>query len=564
MNNNASAVSLRKRKNSDVSEDISPTPSKAIKLENSDNVEERTDNNHAEATVTPSVKSERSAADVEEFDVQSHISELYRFIISERALGRAPMKIQRLINMDSASRNFYASSIRDWIDQDHGDFLERYSHKPDSRINFKATRKYLADIGRLSRMSRGASLAFELALYLCEHSYLAPDNGKIPRTSRAVCGPCDSLVHKLCLRMKDEYPNFEPEEHLSRVNDQRKHFEADDDDLIPHLLRTRDLLVSWVEGPSAAQAIYDSTKELILTDYNHIVEKLQSAVARNHSSSSRSSNVPGHLVPSVEKSLPQVKRLLSMAGAKGLAFDLLLFAGRHSYVERKKDLLGRKVTENFDQAADNLLVQISNAIREEDPTFRPVDAMEMLIEEIEATGHNGYFPESYKLFSSWMPEVGKSHARKDYDELHAKIKQAHAAVERRLEIFVKDGSRPTVDLLGRKMVGFVDDVNKLSTKLGGLLPAIEIAIFLGECSYTKMEALGPLYGWDNNSSFRCKRDFDSLGDDCLKELLQRVSAAHYSLDKDYYGRLKESVDYLRGYGITTYFPLSFELLRQLS
>lgn len=88
---NASANSFRKRKNSDVSEDISPTPSKAIKLENSDDVEERADNNHAEATVTPSVKSEQSTADVEEFDVQSHISDLYRFIISERSLGRKCM-----------------------------------------------------------------------------------------------------------------------------------------------------------------------------------------------------------------------------------------------------------------------------------------------------------------------------------------------------------------------------------------------------------------------------------------------------------------------------------------
>ncbi|KAF7946552.1 hypothetical protein EAE96_009549 [Botrytis aclada] len=562
--NNAAANSLRKRKNSEVSEDISPTSSKAIKLEDADYVEGRANDNQAEATVTPLAKSERSTAEVEEFCVQSHISELYRFIISERALGRAPMNIQRLINIDSASRNFYASSIRDWIDQEHNDFLERYSLKPDSRTNFKGTRKYLADIGRLSRMSRGLSLAFELALYLCENSYLAPDNGKISRTSRVTCGPCDSLLHKLCLRMRNEYPSFDPEVHLSRINDQRKHFEADEDGLVPHLLRTGDLLLSWVEGPSAAQAIYDSTKELILTNYNHIVEKLQSAVARNHGSSARISNVPGHLVPSVEKSLPQVKRLLSMAGGKGLAFDLLLFAGRHSYVECKKDPLGRKVTESFDQAADNLLVQISNAIREEDPTFRPVDAMEMLIEEIETTGHIEYFPQSYKLFSSWMPEVGQSHARKDYDDLHAKIENAHAAVERRLEIFVKDGSRPTVDLLGRKMLAFIDDINRLSMKLGGLLPAIEIALFLGECSYTRMEGLGPLYGWESRSSFRCKRDFDPLGDDCLKELLQRVKDAKLSLDKDYYGRLKESVDYLRPFGITTYFPLSFELLRQLS
>lgn len=89
--NNASASSLGKRKISEVSEDILPTSSKAIKIEISDDIEERVDIDRAEATMTPSVKSEQSTVEIEEFDVQSHISELYRFIISERALGRKYM-----------------------------------------------------------------------------------------------------------------------------------------------------------------------------------------------------------------------------------------------------------------------------------------------------------------------------------------------------------------------------------------------------------------------------------------------------------------------------------------
>ncbi|KAJ8060077.1 hypothetical protein OCU04_011687 [Sclerotinia nivalis] len=68
----------------------------------------------------------------------------------------------------------------------------------------------------------------------------------------------------------------------------------------------------------------------------------------------------------------------------------------------------------------------------------------MLHEEIETIGHFGYFPQSYELFSSWMPEV-ISNVKQKYDDLHAKIKNAHAAVERRLKVFVRHGSGPTKD-----------------------------------------------------------------------------------------------------------------------
>lgn len=162
-----------------------------------------------------------------------------------------------------------------------------------------------------------------------------------------------------------------------------------------------------------------------------------------------------------------------------------------------------------------------------------------------------------------MPEVEKAHIKQDYDDLRAKISNGHAAVERRLEIFVKDGSRPTSDLLGRKMCGYINDIRKLSNKLGGVLPAIEMTLFLGECSYTKMEGLGPLYGWEDKGTSNCKREFDPLGDVCLYALIRRVELGDLSLDEGIYDRMKSSIEYLKSYGIDTYFKSSYGLICQL-
>ncbi|QSZ31572.1 hypothetical protein DSL72_001139 [Monilinia vaccinii-corymbosi] len=556
------ASSLHKRKSAEVSDDDLKTASgKVIKLERFD-VEGINYTPFGEPATTRSANFESSIPASEKSDLHSHIADLYKFIIGERLLSAAPIKIQKLINMDPASRDFYQTSIRAWIDKEKAELCKAYELEPSITTNFSGTKKYLTDIERLSHMSQGLPIAFDLALYLCESSYVETKDGKIKITGRYNIGPSDHLVRTLCLRMKNEDANFRPAVHLSRINGQRKFFAEDSSGLVQHLLRARDLLVSWVEGPSAAHKIHDDTKRRILYDYGRIVLKLQSAIRSSHFGPAGNANIPGHLVSSVEKSIPQVKRLLYMAGGKKLAFDLLLFAGRHSYIECNRNPLGRKITEGFDKVADSLLLQISKAIREEDPSFRPVDAMEMLHEEIETTRYFGYFPQSYELFSSWMPEVGKAHVQQDYDDLRTKIINAHAAVERRLEVFVKDGSRPTIDLLGRRMCGFIDDINKLSKKLGGLLPAIEIVLFLGECSYTKMEGLGPLYGWEKGT-FNCKREFDPLGDDCLEALLQQVQNANLLLNKGSYDRMQKSIEYLKPYGITTYFSLSYGLLGEL-
>ncbi|KAI9643029.1 hypothetical protein NHQ30_008764 [Ciborinia camelliae] len=499
-------------------------------------------------------ENEASESDSQDCDriqeLESHISDLYEFIINERILHRAPIKIQELINLDFASRDFYEKSIRAGIDEESNAF-----HNSNRSSNFSKLTEFIKDVEQLSHMSQGLPLAFGLAFYLCGSTFR--EDSKIVNASRYECFPFDCLAYNLCLRMKDENPYFDPKVYLTRVDEQRQWVRPDSDGLVPHLLQCSDLLRSLVEGPSYIQLSYNNMLNNIRKAYEDGVNFL-------------STNPPGNaasvLSSHMLKQIPHLQRLTYMAGGKKMAFDLVLFMGRHSHLNDPANSRGHQVTEEFNKAADSMLLKISKAIREEDPTFRPVNAMEILLEEIETietTEYGGCFPQSYKLFLSWMPEVEKAHVQHDYDDLRTKISNAHATIKRRLEVFVKDETRPTTDLLGKKMSGFIVDIDRLSKKMGGLIPAINLTIFLGECSYTNMEGLGPLYGWESKDKFHCKREFDPVGDDCLRALLERVRDEDISMDEVNYDRMERSIEYLKSYGITTYFPSSYNLLSQL-
>lgn len=94
---------------------------------------------------------------------------------------------------------------------------------------------------------------------------------------RSVVESHDCLVHKLCLRMENEDSNFRPAVHLLRINDQRKFFAKKDKDIVPHLMHSRDLLISWINGPSAVGKFRDNMKKIILTEYHGIAGKLRSS-----------------------------------------------------------------------------------------------------------------------------------------------------------------------------------------------------------------------------------------------------------------------------------------------
>lgn len=464
---------------------------------------------------------------------------------ADKQLG-APIEIREQINMDSASRDFYEKLIRTNIDDERKVFF-----KSNERTNFLQTKKFIKDIEQLSHMSQGLPLAVVLAFHLCESTFkkISLDNGD----AGDACILFDHLAYNLCRRMKTENQDFDPQFYLKHVEGNRNWWLGNNSERpVLYMLHCRDFLESWVRGSSSVQKFYEDILNNLRRYYQNMVDRLDTQLHDYHASL-----LISHIL---KVTIPNVERLSYMVGGQKLALDLLLFAGRHSYLNYTGIPCGRQVSKKFDKAADSLLLRILKDIREGNPNFRPVDAMEEILDEIETTDYSEYFSQSLKLLSSWMPDVEKAHARQYSEGLRARISHAHAAANRRLVTCLKDGTFPTTDILGKMMCGFIDEVAQLSEKLGGLLPAIEMVVVLGESSYTKKEGLGPLYGWDINAKFQCKREFDRRGDALLRTLLDKAKAEHRQVDERIGERIKTSIEYLKPYGITTYFPSSYDFI----
>ena len=93
--------------------------------------------------------------------------------------------------------------------------------------------------------------------------------------------------------------------------------------------------------------------------------------------------------------------------------------------------------------------------------------------------------------ASWVPTTAKAYAKEAHNEIKANIDKTHAAVEKRYANFNYDSKRPTADWLSRDMKAFLPAIEDLSNKPEGVMSAIDLLIYLGEKSYTKMEI------WEN-------------------------------------------------------------------
>ena len=74
------------------------------------------------------------------------------------------------------------------------------------------------------------------------------------------------------------------------------------------------------------------------------------------------------------------------------------------------------------------LLELAVGAREQDPTFKPVKAVEALRCEIAflAEYHiDSYFPKAFKLLSSWMPDIAQTYALEFFNNIKIKIDQAH-------------------------------------------------------------------------------------------------------------------------------------------
>jgi hypothetical protein len=197
-----------------------------------------------------------------------------------------------------------------------------------------------------------------------------------------------------------------------------------------------DLLLCWEAGPEKIQEFDKDLKTEISAVYTKA-----SAERR------QSGHVSGIISSSMVHFIPQIRRLGNMSSTGlHLAFELVMFLGRHSYDEtpsftnRPSDLL-----------ADALLVELITDARLKDPNFRPVEEIKSLKSEMGLLAEyniHSYFPGSFKLLSKMMPDIAKASAVKLYETYKLKITKANKVLEDRLEICKHDqGDLPRTGLV---------------------------------------------------------------------------------------------------------------------
>jgi len=171
-----------------------------------------------------------------------------------------------------------------------------------------------------------------------------------------------------------------------------------------------------------------------------------------------------------------------------------------------------------------------------------------------------FFPKWLKLLSSWLLELAKAYVGEVLDELQYRISKAYRILEKKLEIYQHDQKKPSTDILSSRMKDFLDDIEILSKIPEGLHMAIDLLICFGEYSCCKVDGLGPLYGWDID---KCTilQQVDKKADKLLVEMLKQARKEDPNFKPSAQAaRLKESIDYLKEYKITSYFPRSYQLM----
>jgi len=412
----------------------------------------------------------------------------------------------------------------------------------------------MAEIEQLAEMPEGLERAFNLILFLGEKSYDQDDTRDF-YSYRPSDKPADALLLKLAKRMKKKYPTFMPTTVVALLQSKIEQLKAKG--VKTYFPNSYDLMWSWVGGLEAVREFHDDLKSEISSTYENILAEKGKRYERDYHS----------IGERMEDYVPRIQRLGRMASTGSeLAFDLVLYLGRHSYLE-SPDNYGSPSNRPLDMEMDNLLMQLATAIKEDDPDFKPKYAVDSLRYEIEFLAENdihSYFPKSFKLLSSWLPEAAKAYAGEIRDEIKGKISKAHRILEKRLEIYRLDQKRPTADWLGAKMLEFLGDIKKLSKMVEGLLPAIDLVVYLGECSYPRKETCEPAYGWSTEEYSEKRCYFELKIDTLLMELIERARMEDENFKPiKQIASLRESVDYLAGYKIRSYFPRSYTLMCNL-
>jgi hypothetical protein len=113
------------------------------------------------------------------------------------------------------------------------------------------------------------------------------------------------------------------------------------------------------------------------------------------------------------------------------------------------------------------------------------------------------------------------------------------------------------------MTAFCSDIKALSQVPQRLGLVIDLMLYLGECSFSRLDDFRPNYGW-NPAEKVIPRMRDSVADILLVWLIKEARREYRTFTPVVeVARSKKSIDYLAGYKINTYFPRSYELMCSL-
>ncbi|KAF4625785.1 hypothetical protein G7Y89_g12376 [Cudoniella acicularis] len=320
------------------------------------------------------------------------------------------------------------------------------------------------------------------------------------------------------------------------------------------------LMKYFEEGQEFTTLEFGKLKAMISSEYATI-ESSKSQLAHPRSSVYAISN---RLSTKMAKYTGDVLRISYLVGGLPLAFELALFLGQKSYIEMGA-VCKRVISRPSDPPLDEVLLEIVQRLREEDPTFRPLSETKILQGEIEYLGQheiNSYFPRSYRRLYRWCPSVAQDLVAELYKKIKGKITTTYLAVQKRYDHCRLDSKCPDGNWLSKDMANFILQIEELSEKPEGLLLAIHLVIFLGEHSFTCDFGYWQEITDTRNFGIRAS---DGPADELLYALATRADETNIqSLEpKKLLTKMWKSIDYLAKHDISMYFVDSAGLMSWL-
>jgi len=149
-----------------------------------------------------------------------------KFEIRELIIVDAPHSIREELLKGTVYAQYFADSMKESIIDSYGHLAGETLKAEKTGITSdhlsSAVCQYIKEIHALSKMPSGLELAFELLVYLGQHSYAELSGKGCGVGNRPSDRPADSLLVNLAKEMKAKDPEWYPQGVLDRLQAERK------------------------------------------------------------------------------------------------------------------------------------------------------------------------------------------------------------------------------------------------------------------------------------------------------------------------------------------------------